>query len=218
MEGGADVPAPITVASAVTAAVTPARRGRRRARTVASMALQVALIALGVFLGLAGEEWRQDRENQRLAAETLRRFRTEITVNRETLTGVKDYHAERYAELEAYFAEPAEARNADNVKFASLRPPFLERSAWDLALANESLTYVDANLAFALSRTYYFQRIADELGRGVMNAMYARPPTEEDTNFFAAVHLYYGDLVGLEPGLIASYDQLLAAIDEALAD
>jgi hypothetical protein len=50
-----------------------------------------------------------------------------------------------------------------------------------------------------------------------MDAMYARPPTHEDTNFFAAVHLYYGDLIGLEPGLIATYDEIIPAIDSALA-
>ena len=66
------------------------------------MAVQVVLIALGVFLGLAGEEWRQDSENRRQATETLRRFRTEIVTNRDTILGVKDYHAERLAEMEAY--------------------------------------------------------------------------------------------------------------------
>ena len=80
-------------------------------RTAVSMGLQVVLIALGVFLGLAGEQWRQDRDNRRLASETLRRLRTEMVENRAALMQVKDYHAARHAELEAYFAEPAETRN-----------------------------------------------------------------------------------------------------------
>ena len=50
------------------------------------MALQVALIAIGVFLGLAGEEWREDRENRQLAAETLHRFRAEVATNRDTVS------------------------------------------------------------------------------------------------------------------------------------
>ena len=218
MEGAPDVPAPNTVAPAVTAAVPSTLRARRRVRTAASMALQVILIALGVFLGLAGEEWRQGRENHRLAAEMLQRFRTEIAANRTMLMSVKDYHAERLAELKTYFAAPAEARDATIVKFTGLRPPFFERTAWDLALATQSLAYIDANLAFALSRTYSFQNVTNELGRGVLDAMYTRPPTEADNNFFVVLELYYGDLGGLEPGLVAAYDQLLPAIDEALAD
>ena len=43
-----------------TAAVPSPLRARRRVRAAAAMAVQVVLIALGVFLGLAGEEWRQD--------------------------------------------------------------------------------------------------------------------------------------------------------------
>jgi hypothetical protein len=64
--------------AAGSAAASATRRSRLRARSVAGMLLQVVLIALGVFLGLAGEEWREDRENRSLAAETLRRFRVEL--------------------------------------------------------------------------------------------------------------------------------------------
>ena len=182
------------------------------------MGLQVLLIALGVFLGLAGEEWRQDRENRRLAAEMLRRFRTELVTNRETVMRVKDYHVERLAELKTFSAAPVEARDASIVKFEGIQPPFFERTAWDLALATESLAFIDAELAFALSRTYYFQDLANQLGRGVVDAMYARPPTETDTNFFAVLELYYSDLADLEPGLVATYDQLIPAIDSELAE
>lgn len=53
----------------------------QRTRSVVSMVLQVVLIALGVFLGLAGEEWRESRENQRLGEDALRRFRAELVAN-----------------------------------------------------------------------------------------------------------------------------------------
>ncbi len=214
----ADVPAPSAVAPARTAAAAQTRRGSRRARTAVSMGMQVVLIALGVFLGLAGEELRENRENRRLAAEMLQRFRTELVTNRETVMSVKDYHVERLAELKTFLAAPVDARDASIVNFAGIRPPILERTAWDLALATESLAFVDAELAFALSRTYYFQDLADRLGRSLVDAMYARPPTETDTNFFSVLELYYSDLTDLEPGLVAAYDQLIPAIDNELAE
>lgn len=207
-----------SVASTVVSTTRPSRKSRRRTRAALSMALQVALIALGVFLGLAGEEWRQDRENHRIAAETLRRLRAELVENRKSLIAVKDYHSTRHTELQAYFAAPAKTRDPATVKFDGLRPPLLERTAWDFTLANDSLVDIDPDLAYALARAYYFHNIVDELGRNVMSAMYARPPTDENTNFFAAVDLYYADLVGLEPGLIATYDELLPALDRALAE
>lgn len=206
------------IAARPRAASTVRRARRLRSRSVAGMVLQVVLIALGVFLGLAGEEWREDRENRNLAAETLRRFRVELAANREAILGVKDYHAARQAELETYFEAPAEARDPTIVKFAGLRPLTFEHGAWELAIATGSLAYIDAELAFVLSQTYADQNMAMELGRTLMDAMYRDPPLGTSSNFFATVSLYYGDMVEMEAGFIEAYDVLIPAIDAELAE
>ena len=183
------------------------------------MVLQVVLIAVGVFLGLAGEEWREDRENRRLASETLRRFRTEIAANRDIVVAVKDYHAEKLTELNAYFAATTdEERDKVSVVLRGVRPPKFESTAWDLAIATGTLAYLDSELAFALSRTYAVQTTANQLGSGFMNAMYLRTPTLDGDAFLAALKLYYDDLTEIEPGLLPAYDTLLVALDEALAE
>src|SRR5688572_15159320 len=97
-----DTPAdttPTLASVAPTPEPMPPRASPRARPSPLSMVLQVALIAVGVFLGLAGEEWREDRENRRVAADALRRLRVELEVNRESVARVKDYHAERLAEL-----------------------------------------------------------------------------------------------------------------------
>ncbi|HUQ51006.1 MAG TPA: hypothetical protein VM692_02215 [Gammaproteobacteria bacterium] len=205
------------VAPTGTAAAQPVPQQQRHGRTAASMAVQVVLIALGVFLGLAGEEWRGDRENHRLAIETLQRFRTEVTANREAVAQVKDYHSERHAELIAYFAATEEQKSGVALHIAGIQPPRFERTAWDLALATGTLTYIDSELAFALSRTYAVQATTDQLGRGLTDAMYLRSPDGDPEGFFSALKLYYDDLTEIEPNLLPVYDKLLTAIDEALA-
>jgi hypothetical protein len=181
------------------------------------MLLEVALIGLGVFLGLAGEQWRQDRADRRQAAEALRRFRAEILANRAAVEAVKDYHAQKLTELTAYFAAAPESRAGMRVSFDGLKPARFERTAWDLAIATQSLAHIEPELAFAISRVYGYQTLATELERGVIQSMYLRPPSENDTTFLSTVRLYYNDLTGLEPGLIAAYDGLLAGIDAAIA-
>lgn len=215
--------APTADTSAVPASVTPppvnpiVRRPRRfRPRSAAGMVLQVVLIGLGVFLGLAGEQWREERQNRRLAEDALRRLRTELVANQEEVARVKDYHAERLEELKTFFATPVEDRDTAIVDFRGIRTPFFERSAYDLALATGSLANIDPELAFHLSRTYHLQDVTNELGRSVMNAMYTRPPTDGDAYLFAVLELYYGDLGGLEPGLLDAYAVLIPAIDSAL--
>jgi hypothetical protein len=182
------------------------------------MVLQVVLIGLGVFLGLAGEEWREDRANRRLAVETLGRFRAEVATNRDTVLEYKDYHAEKHAQLTAYFAATAEERVNLPVQLEGIRVPRFESTAWDLALATGTLAYLDAEIAFALSRTYAIQGGLDELTNGLAQAMYLRPLTLDLEGFLAAVTLYYDDLTYMEPGLVAEYDTLLLALDEALAE
>jgi hypothetical protein len=206
------------LASAGTEALRHQRiRHKRRLRSAAWMILQVLLIGVGVFLGLAGEQWRQDRQNYQQAAESLNRIRAEIVANRDSVARVQDYHAAKYEELTAYFAADAETRSRTRVRFEGLQAPTFERTAWDLAMLTGSLAYIDPDFAFQLSRVYNYQALTTELGRGVLQAMYRNPPSETDTTFLAVVHLYFGDLTRLEPGLIEAYDSLLTYIDETLS-
>src|SRR2546430_4599632 len=81
-------------------------------KSIFKLVLEVALIGVGVFLGLAGEQYRERAHQRELAEQALRRFRTELTANRAAIAAVKDYHADRYRELQAYFnAKPAERKD-----------------------------------------------------------------------------------------------------------
>ena len=51
---------------------------RRRRWTVGRSIVEVVLIAIGVFLGLAAEQWRDRADRNERAAETLRRIRAEM--------------------------------------------------------------------------------------------------------------------------------------------
>ena len=182
------------------------------------MVLQVVLIAIGVFLGLAGEEWREDRENRRSATDTLRRFRSEIAANRDMILGIKDYHAELLKELNAYIAAPPETRSTLVVEFDSIQAPRFDSTAWQLALASGTIAYIDQELASALARTYGYQTMTDQLGAVMMQVLYERPPQLNGEAFLPAAQLYYGDLTGLEEGLLSSYETLIVALDEALTE
>src|SRR5687767_13603490 len=86
-----------------------------RSRSLLQILLEVALITTGVFLGLAGEQWRQDRQQRESAQASLRRFRAEIETNRKAVSAVKDYHATLLKSLKAYLAEDRKTRNSANV-------------------------------------------------------------------------------------------------------
>lgn len=204
--------APLGAAAPAAAAAPPKPRGRSLLR----IALEVALISTGVFLGLAGEQWREHARHRELAEASLRRFRTEILANRKAVLAVKEYHTTTLKSVEAYLAADAKARETLSVHMTGLQPANIEHTAWDLALATQSLADIDPQLGFSLARIYTSQQRYADLTHGILQAMYLRPPSENLDAFFRSMSLYYDDVVIYEPALVAMYDEILPQIDRAL--
>ena len=158
-------------------------------------------ISAGVFLGLMGEQWREHVHHRELAETTLRRFRTELQANRDAVAAVKDKHVAKLKSVQAYFSlDPAARQKVVNFDDAT-DPAFLEYSAWELALATQSLAYIDSDLAFAISHVYAAQQQLDGSTRGVTQAMYATANAEAFLRNGLAT--YFGDCVLMEPRLLA---------------
>ena len=193
----------------------------RRASILRTL-LEVALIGVGVFLGLVGEQWRQSRGDRQQAKDALYRFQTEILANRSAIGAVKDYHATVVKSMTAYLSADANARKHLSVKMEGLRPATLEHTAWDLALATQALAHMDAGLAFGLARIYNTQQGYGDLTRGVMQSLYLHPPGNPNDNdpeaFLRAAAIYYGDITIIEPDLLKMYDEILPRIQTTLGE
>jgi hypothetical protein len=215
-EAGAASGVATAPAEATPPASTPAVAPSPHHRGVGRLLLEVLLISTGVFLGLAGEQWRESARHHELARDTLRRFRTEIVTNRTAVAAVKDYHVDMRARIESFLKADAEARKKQTVEMRGIQPVTFEHTAWDLAIATESLTYLDQDLAFELSRVYSVQEDQATLSRAVLQTMYLHPPSADLDGFLRAVELYYDDIVIWEPRIIEMYDALLPKLDRAL--
>jgi len=187
----------------------------RRSRSVLTIGLEVILISAGVFLGLMGEQWRERAQHRELAHEALLRFRTELRANRESVAAVKDKHIVKLKNLQAFFATDPRTAKTLPIPDTGLAPAFMEHSAWDLALATQSLTYIDSDLAFAIAHVYAVQEQLDELTRAITQSMYAISSTE---SFLNGVATYFGDCTLIEPRLLKIYDEILPRLDRALGD
>lgn len=189
-----------------------------RGKSLLKIGLEVLLISVGVFLGLAGEQWREDRRHHKLAESSLRDFRAEIQTNRKAVEAVKDYHAGLLKSLQAYLAKDHKTRNTADVQIQGLRFVTFDQTAWDLALTTQALTYINRDLAFELSRVYNVQKTFNALTQGMTQAMYVLPWQDNFDGFAGAAETYYGDAVYLEPKLIGLYDELIRRIDRELGE
>ena len=97
-------------------------------------------------------------------------------------------------------------------------PARLSHTAWDLALANQSLAYIESDLGFALSDLYNTQEQLTTMTMGLSQAMSINPPGENLTRFFDSVAVSYGDATLIEPQLLKAFEAILPRIDNALGD
>jgi hypothetical protein len=191
--------------------------GARRRWSVVRPVAEVVLIALGVFLGLAGEQWRDRAERNDRAAETLRRIYAEMAANRDEVSGVISYHATKHKELKDFLAVPPAKRGGLRFRLDGILPAQFEQTAWQLALATQALVDIDPALSFSLARVYGVQARYQGLTEGITDAMYLLPQAAQGTAFLEALELYYSDIILLEPQLAKLYDETLPQIDRELA-
>jgi hypothetical protein len=220
-----EAPAPPAAAGEKPAAASVPVPHRSHGRSLGRILLEVVLISVGVFLGLAGEQLRESMHDRELAQASLHRFRSEFRTNREGLAAVAQKHATKLKDMQAYFdAHRAELRAhiADRkvplplpVPDTATDPAFFEYSAWDLAMATQSLAHMDPELAFAISHVYRVQQQIDEGTRAITQAMYS---FSDELAFLYGVTTYYGDCTLLEPRLLKIYDEILPRLDRALGD
>ena len=205
------------------ASPAPVSKSHHRRKSFVTIGLEVVLISAGVFLGLMGEQWREGSEHRELAKESLRRFRNEIVTNRDAIVSRRDYHATLKQELTTYFASDApktSARFAETVHMTmGIGPVFFEQAAWDLALATEALAYIDADLAFALSRAYTLQQEYSGIQRAIaQSTIYGRSWTQDLDGVMRSILNYMGDASYFDPALLKAYEEVLPQIDRALGE
>jgi hypothetical protein len=194
---------------------TPTPLSKRRWSAGRSIA-EVVLIAVGVFLGLAAEQWRDRADRSERAAETLRRIRAEMTANRDEVNKVIDYHSKTHQQLKNFLTMPVAKGDEMRFRLDGIQPAQFEQTAWQLSLATQALVDIDPDLSFALARIYGVQARYQGLTEGITDAMYLRPPGENLTAFYHSLSLYYSDIVLLEPALAKLYDEMLPQLDRVL--
>ena len=194
---------------------TPAPQHQPRGKKALKLALEVLLIGTGVFLGLAGEQWRESREHRERAEASLRRFDTELGDNKKAVADVRDYHVTLRTSLRQYLNATPEQRKSISVKMQGVRPVFFETTAWDLALATQSLADIPQDVAFDISRVYRIQQAYVQLSQGMLNAMFINSPYSGGEAFLSSVAVYLDDVTLLEPQLLKMYDELLPKIEAA---
>ncbi len=194
---------------------------RGHQKSLLQIFLEVVLVAVGVFLALWANNWHEEREHRALAESTLRNFAEEMRSNQQALQKDRQYHETLARELREFLSStepPTEERLQKTVHFTGIHPVTFERTAWDLALATQALSYLKPDLAFDISKVYTrqgaFQKLEDSfLASAFTPASFA---AENPKALAIAIQVYLGDVNIQEPLLLQSYARVIPEIDNVL--
>ena len=204
----------------MTRSQTPPSSGRSIPNALLKFLVEVLLIGIAVFLGLLANQWRESRQHRELAKATLRYFNQDATVNQKAIASEQQYHQTLARELEAFLQSDVPKTQANfntHIHFIGVRPIVFEHTAWDLALATQSLSYFKPQLSYALSQVYTRQQAFQNLEDGFLQSLYnptalANP---DATGLATALDVYMNDVNVQEPALLKLYAELLPQIDQA---
>jgi hypothetical protein len=186
--------------------------------------LEVVLITSGVFLGLLGEQWREDAEHRRLATAALKQFRAEFVANRAEVDRVHQRHVDQLKKLLDYLGTNGAALAAHMVDRAKPIPipvpdtvtdsAGVDFAAWDLALATQSLAHIDGQLVADISSAYTMQRVYWTAHGNIQRASYSITDPVIHIN---GVTAWLDDAVLYERLMRERYDDLIPRLDKAIA-
>lgn len=189
-------------------------------KTFFKLLVEVVLVALGVFLALLADQWREDRQHRENAREILSYFREEIAANQKALQSERAYHEKLLQDIQSFETSDASKTLPSfftGVHYSGLHPITLEQTARDLALANQSFSYLKPQLAYAIARVYTRQQALQTLQNSFLQSAFTPSSfaTPDASGLVTAMKTYLADVNILEPDLLRMYNDLLPQIDAA---
>ena len=198
------------------------RAGPLRWRRWAPRAVfESALIVLSVFLALALDQWRAERETQQRVQEARAYLAQEIRANREAVSSpiTLPYHRR----IRAYLTEMAQTEQPDPAllqryrsEFTGVHPFTPQSVVWSSVSSGEVAQNMDYGELFLLERIAQEQGQLAELHRALFGAL-MQPSADAALPAYQrsqaeTMRSYLSDVVPAEERLLKLYDQALGML------
>lgn len=175
--------------------------------------VESVLIVASIILALAVDEWRENRQNEELATQSLAIFEREIRQNLARVQDAAPYHAglrDVVARMATRDASSADLRSV----MEGLQPTVLLNTAWETALATGALTHMHFEVVSALSLTYGLQERFTQESRSDLPRVSASPGMSPGLvgDQIAQAQSYLTSLARNEQELQSVYRQALEVI------
>lgn len=179
--------------------------------------LESFFIMVSILMALAVENWRESRQNRKLAQQSLQIFEREIRQNLATIEDNVLYHTGLRNVVAEAVADPAEAADMRSI-VEGLRPVRLTNTAWQTTSASGGITHINVETIWQLSLAYSFQeRFRQQtLAAPPVFSFAAQTDPAERERIVRSTFNYLNELVTLEQDLRAAYQQAIQIIAASL--
>ncbi len=141
--------------------------GGREFPAAALIILEVCAIVAGVLIGFMVNEWRENRNNQRMAAGVLENIAAEMAFNHQQMESTFSYYHSILAKIDSLTTEdPEMVRNMYGHQvdgWHGAQPPMLRSSAYQMALTTGIIKDFPIETATKLANIYNTQSVIERL-------------------------------------------------------
>jgi len=189
-------------------------------KSIGSLLAEIAMISVAVFIGLLADQWNESRHHEEQARSALRNFRAEVLANQKEVARVQNYHQTVRGGLISLLTKGGQGTPAQDAHFDGIKPVHFEHTAWDLAVATQALSYLDTELAYAISRIYSHQEAFETFENGFSQSAFGPSSfvAENRPAVLQAMVTYFNDVVVQEPLFLKQYETVVPQINLALSE
>ena len=184
--------------------------------------LEVILIIGGVLLGLAANEWRENRASKKQAQVSLDYILLEIKNNQAEVESIVTYHTQIRDSLRKLSNEIL--MHKKEVTFLDLgdalpngfKIPLLQADAWKLANQVGSVNHIDFRVAEGLSKLYSLQNFCQKKLDKIADNFYIAANINPDkvSNLVLAFSTLSQDILVQEKRLSKYYPEIIKKLEE----
>lgn len=193
-------------------------------RKLPELIIDSGLILFSVLLALFLNEYRSQRNEDRLKAEAMFKVQNEIRSNLEITEEWFEYHREVLSNLQNALGDETVRSTVfteDGVRFWGLMPRgvvqrLIDDAAWQALKSSSTFSNLDFETMMNLSKIYKLQEEGVESTiRVILNILSSREALDQDqvTNTLILLHNAFGELVSQEDFLIRQFRSTLKELD-----
>ena len=199
--------------------------GKNNRLSISGLVLEAFFVVLGVFLAIAANEWREQKDREAHAAAAREGILAEIEENKKAVEAAFSYHAELLKTLNQFAQDKAAGKTEREYPERSVfyrgfaQPARVVTTAWDAARETDALRYMNYEDVLQFSQIYALQRNY-ELQAQIVGQVFYGAMLAEGVEGIQRNYAHLSEIIGTfwyrEKQLVESYQQGLDSLNSGV--